>query len=855
MSNEISRVYQFLANMSDWQYKADKSGDGTVIKAEFRDFMEENFDWESLEGWNGESSMQDDLINKFWSSIDTNRTGKITGTNLKNLNALDSSELENLNSKIEVYEILNEYTKNLQAPNVVGDVYQWKQSVTESLGNYTDSYIKQGGTCDGLKNYLDSIVGGVMNKTTAGCCAAEYLNSSMRDILKEYDYSYEDDTILNSIIDNYVRNLPTDITPEEILSTVKNIVDAYMASAGLKEDNAFDLSTYGYSQASSSALNDLQKAVALKDLEKYINENIDSVFDEVFEGMTFSSDSAKAEFTEALKASIGDAQAAFIEDWDYGDFENRAEKIKEFNLKDYVSDGSKTAVFQEYYSDQVNNLLDEIANCLAEEITQEKADEINKKLGINFYDASLGNYKLDTTNLRNLIKDLGNACNEFISNFISSGESMTNFDKQLKEFIESYLFGFDETELEELKTQATSDPYISNSELANYKNTCISIIAKALNYSSTLALGSTSINSSNYKDVINAYTDGNELMDDVVEMLDSIDCKGKLAEYIENSNATVDKENNQKLGDAAKTIAENIDNVKNKSLSAIINGKSEIQPEFGIDKDGNIVFQEEDTTETYNILVEKVTEELEKTDEGKKALETIGGKDVLKQLIQAAWISTYNDFSSAKEHQIATFISAVIDNIKSIMEKLTTNPEYLEIYTSHTSYADTSLTTGLTHYGTDTTRSDDETIIYKGGTTVDSNGVVHLENEKDDPDYQVTMNELLVKLIEKYPSIDSEIITSVFRAAQQEAIEICMTNEKDCPYGTAKGSARVEDIYNTNNTQEGSKWYEYTAIDDDGRKWYEQNSRDNDDYKIDMDQLVQLTLYCFDKLLYKQITK
>lgn len=50
MSTDISRVYAFLAKQGDWVNEADKNGDGAVIKSEFRDFMEENFEW------NGEES-------------------------------------------------------------------------------------------------------------------------------------------------------------------------------------------------------------------------------------------------------------------------------------------------------------------------------------------------------------------------------------------------------------------------------------------------------------------------------------------------------------------------------------------------------------------------------------------------------------------------------------------------------------------------------------------------------------------------------------------------------------------------------------------------------------------------------
>ena len=107
MSTDISRVYAFLAKQGDWVNEADKNGDGAVIKSEFRDFMEENFEWNGEESTD---SAKNDLINSFWKTIDTNQSGKVSGTKLKNKNALDKKELAAMEDRIEMYEILNEFT-------------------------------------------------------------------------------------------------------------------------------------------------------------------------------------------------------------------------------------------------------------------------------------------------------------------------------------------------------------------------------------------------------------------------------------------------------------------------------------------------------------------------------------------------------------------------------------------------------------------------------------------------------------------------------------------------------------------------------------------------------------------------
>ena len=157
MSSDISKVYLFLSERPNWKTEMDTDKDGTILKAECRDFLTANFDWASLEGWNGESSKQTDLINDFWKSIDTTKTGDMTGTIFKNKNALDSNEITNMNNKIEMYEILNDYTSTLSAPSVISNSIGWKQIVKQNLTNLTETFIKNGGIKEDLLAYLESM--------------------------------------------------------------------------------------------------------------------------------------------------------------------------------------------------------------------------------------------------------------------------------------------------------------------------------------------------------------------------------------------------------------------------------------------------------------------------------------------------------------------------------------------------------------------------------------------------------------------------------------------------------------------------------------------------------------------------
>mgnify|MGYP000826104231 FL=1 len=204
MSTDISRVYAFLAKQGDWVNEADKNGDGAVIKSEFRDFMEENFEWNGEESTD---SAKNDLINSFWKTIDTNQSGKVSGTKLKNKNALDKKELAAMEDRIEMYEILNEFTSQLTAPSVVGDGANWKKSVSEGLGALIEPYIKNGGTPEDLPAYLAEQAPLIEAKATADYCANEYLAEIMGDVNKEYGYTYGSDQTLQGMINSYIQSM------------------------------------------------------------------------------------------------------------------------------------------------------------------------------------------------------------------------------------------------------------------------------------------------------------------------------------------------------------------------------------------------------------------------------------------------------------------------------------------------------------------------------------------------------------------------------------------------------------------------------------------------------------------------
>jgi hypothetical protein len=278
----------------------------------------------------------------------------------------------------------------------------------------------------------------------------------------------------------------------------------------------------------------------------------------------------------------------------------------------------------------------------------------------------------------------------------------------------------------------------------------------------------------------------------------------------------------------------------------MIGNFSTIHTEFGVDSNGNIVFQEKNTQEVYNKVQLEVLNQFKI--KNREAYDAIG-ESKLKKIIQSAWIMTYNDpkYKSGESHSTAAFVQTVLTNLEKILSSISKNPEYAEVYAADsTAYSNSKLTHELPHYNKDTTDGGDEVIIYEGGFKEDADGTVHIADATDDIDYQTTMTVLLsiIKKTDPYTKIDPAVITSVFQEAQKQALSTCINNEFDCPYGTTNNSSRVEDT---------DKDWHNSSFDDILSKC--NNYRKDDGSRIDMDQLVQLTLYFFDKLLYAKLAE
>ena len=260
MSNDLSQVYQFLTRTQNWQDLADKNVDGIITRREFSDFMNANFEW------NGETTeaAKNDLINNFFNKIDTKKGGKIEGTKTNNTNALDQKELASLEAKLEMYEVLEDFSSTISCPSTVTSAAEWKKDVKEDLSAIVEKFVSSNKTTDELRAELETQAPAIMNKVTVEYCVSEYLDTFQKTF-KQYDYKCADDKDLQKLIKNYIATITGDTDAETIKSEITALVNDYLATAGLSAGN---------SSASKEAesLNELQKSVARKTLESNLAE-------------------------------------------------------------------------------------------------------------------------------------------------------------------------------------------------------------------------------------------------------------------------------------------------------------------------------------------------------------------------------------------------------------------------------------------------------------------------------------------------------------------------------------------------------------------------------------------------------
>jgi len=269
---EISRVYSFIAtNMGhkpeNWAKNLDGNGNGILEKGELRSYLETNMS--SLGCDNNEDL--NDLVNKFWRSIDTDLEGK--NGYLKDYNTLNSEELETAQKRLEFTIALEEKIGELPA---IGGSNEWLKEISELLG---DQYYPDCEVEDIFNNNLEKIWDAAVN------ALKEYLlrdtvkkNEKLQKIQNLYpSYDINEDKDLAEIIKSTISDLSNDLSAENIVEKINKllnnntditkVINLYINTIDDKEtihDDAItylkDYCNYNSILGDNRTLNELQKA-------------------------------------------------------------------------------------------------------------------------------------------------------------------------------------------------------------------------------------------------------------------------------------------------------------------------------------------------------------------------------------------------------------------------------------------------------------------------------------------------------------------------------------------------------------------------------------------------------------------
>lgn len=823
------KFFKFLDTQKNWFEKADTNSDDVVIKAEFRQFL--NAESSSFKAITG-VPVGEDIINKFWNQLDTSKENKkLEGHKLKDLNAVgkNTDEFKNISCNIESLNVLEKFYQThviKDTPNFLNKDRQqvWRNLVYAELENEVNTFIANTDNKNTTitEAALAAKYAEVKNTITADECDDYYFAQLKQSVLKEYaQYNIEEDCNVMNIVDSYIRNVDRNISTEEVLNGMKALIDAYLAHAGFTgfNSNTELLAKHGYTQSDNSYLNDLQKAVLTKRLTESLYTQINGNAE------------VKAIY-EANKASLDNT------------IENTIKEIVETTLfKDFsnVTIDISVITSTDIYENAKNRA--QILPILTLD-NKEFYNALKTKLG---FDDQEANTKMpEAFEILQQISEYNEAINEICNNtdgYLKS-DGTIDFQKVIEKVLEKVKDKVLMSMSYDVNSSMTSNKlktcYSDASEDASHMDsnesklererliaikTCNAILQKQDNRYQKLV--SDALGTTNIEEAFNNMTDIKLIQEKTMYILlnaDTLDTTIQAEETIKAEKAA--------RSNAAKTFVNILDTVpcpvSTTSIVAKGNGKADIHTEFGIDSNGNIVFQEDNKgTKTAQVYAELVAQVQNAFRANTEAYNNLGGDAGIKKLVQAAWIMNYTSRASSTTHNATAFVNEVIANLKSILKKLEKNPELFKFYTSHTAYANSSLTNGLDYYKLNNrdTQANDDIWCYDGDNTI---------ADKESSEYNTTMNKLLQRILasDVYSEIDDSILITVFNTAKTEALRICVNNIEDCPYGTGNNSGFVGDTK---------------------RNWGGKDSRDDDGWKIKVSELVELTLYFFDKLLYQRM--
>ena len=248
--SSISKIYQFISdnyqNIEAWKEDVDQAygnSDGTLVKTEARSFLLKNID-----DWCGEDkSKANDLINKFWKSIDTIVTGKVGTTTISNKNALNEDELKNASKNLKIASLVSAYVSSQQIPQdfkQYGVGENWQQSVKESLANKAfeafKSYKYDENKTEEFEQKVKDFIKENFKSSSALTNANLYKNIAIDSAQattdgKDYSDVLKKDEKLDKIIESYIKSIKDnpDVNYKEIQDTINCLVNDYIATAGI----------------------------------------------------------------------------------------------------------------------------------------------------------------------------------------------------------------------------------------------------------------------------------------------------------------------------------------------------------------------------------------------------------------------------------------------------------------------------------------------------------------------------------------------------------------------------------------------------------------------------------------------
>jgi len=407
MGNEISKVYQFISSfgsVENWKNEIDEkygNGDGIILKTEFRNFMLNEFGFESDDNKN-------DIINKFWASIDTKTSGKIGSTGVSNKNALDCEELARAEEAVKATNIINDFVSKQTVPSGISNVDNWKNSVKESLLNKALDFLKKNKEAKAECWDIEAAFQATNRQTTADYVAKETIQEKLGDI---EGYDADKDKALSKVVDSYVRSLSdeTETSIDSIVTHVKELVSAYADTA--ETNSAESIEKLGSSYNANGNLNDLQVAVLIRDITTEIQNGLKSSKAELYNSYQSFIDAkipgfvksqlqgVKASDFSKTKSSGADYLEKFMStelvdiEKEYNELQDAKKELKEI-LSGKYADKYKAALKELFNTDsqsEIEAIIDGY-NTLAE-VTEMKAkvetkiDEVDSQVDESFFSA------------------------------------------------------------------------------------------------------------------------------------------------------------------------------------------------------------------------------------------------------------------------------------------------------------------------------------------------------------------------------------------------------------------------------------------------------------------------------------